>query len=143
MQLSTSSVSTSGSRCPSLILLVAFVALLFAQSSLSVPTMDIGRCPTPVPSPSSEQWFSQSSTKNDPFQLYSGKGYPDSASIVYSCFNDSHVSFKIVTQGGSPNSTFTECNDPLYKYETSNLRDLDFALIELPALGVLTPSSLP
>lgn len=99
-----------------LIFLGCVLALLLNGAMCALPNFTIARCPDPIPKPTSDLWNKMYSTFSTPFVLASGSGYPIEPTIVYSCYADDYVYFKMVTQDDSLQSNFTGCNQPIYLY---------------------------
>lgn len=98
-------------------LVFASLILLLINAALGAPpALVIGRCPHPLPPPTSHAWFAMSSTQSTPFVLASGSGYPEEPTVVYACFTDDAIHYKFVAKDSKIETDFTKCNEPLYKY---------------------------
>lgn len=98
------------------VFVVCALTVLTSSVLCATPNFTIARCPEPVPKPSSDLWNKMQSTFSTPFVLASGTGYPIEPTIVYSCYTDDHVYFKMLTEDDSIQTNFTGCNQPIYTY---------------------------
>lgn len=98
------------------VFVVCVLTVLTSGALCAMPNFTIARCPDPVPKPGSDLWNKMQSTFSTPFVLASGTGYPIEPTIVYSCYTDDHVYFKMLTEDDSLQTNFTGCNQPIYTY---------------------------
>lgn len=91
-------------------------SLLLKNFSLSLPSLKIGSCPSPLPNPQ-QDWSKLNLATISEFTLDSGHGIPQQNTTVRFCWTEDYLIFKYDLVDNNIYNPYTHCNDHLYEYD--------------------------